>query len=228
MIGDSASLARSDLAEARGLAERFGLNLREVKPLELENPAYRANPVDRCYHCKSELFGLMEKLCQDEGWRTILDGYNRDDDGDYRPGRKAAGERAVKSPLSEAGFGKKEVRLLARAWGLPNWDKPAAPCLSSRFPYGTAIDAEKLSRVERAEAFLRGLGLREFRVRFHEAMARIEARPEDFPRLLEARAELTVAFRGFGFKDTVLDLTGFRSGSINEGLPGPLGGPAKS
>jgi uncharacterized protein len=218
VIGDSPSLARSELSEAENLSRQFGFALRSVATHELDKAEYRANPVNRCYHCKGELYGVLAQTARAERWQAILDGYNLDDEKDWRPSRGAAAENDVKSPLAACGMNKERVRALARHWGLPNFDKPAAPCLSSRFPYGTAIDGEKLAQVEKAEAFLKSLGLRELRVRHHGDLARIEVPPADFAKLCEVASEIAETFKGIGYRQVALDLMGFRSGSLNEGM----------
>ncbi|MBL8994445.1 MAG: ATP-dependent sacrificial sulfur transferase LarE [Spirochaetia bacterium] len=217
VLADSPSLPRAEFAEAVELARRFDFPVRVVATREMEDPNYLKNPTNRCYYCKTELYQRLEGLRVNEGFDAILDGGNVDDLGDYRPGRKAAGEWKVRSVLQEAGFRKKEIRELALKLGLPNHDKPAAPCLSSRLPYGTAVTSERLSQIERGEMILKRLGLREGRVRHHGSVARIECAPDDFPKLIASREELVRAFKEIGFAYTSLDLQGFRSGSLNEG-----------
>ncbi len=201
-------------------ASRHGLNHRFVETRELEDSNYASNPANRCYFCKSELYGLLLGLARRWGCDAVLDGSNLDDASDYRPGRAAARERGVKSPLLEAGLRKKDVRELSFKWGLETWDLPAMPCLSSRFPYGVPITERKLARVERCEAELRGLGFREFRVRHHEDLARIEVGVEELPRLLDRELfeRVRAAFLSHGYVEVTLDPRGFRSGSLNEGL----------
>lgn len=218
ILADSPSLPRSEFAEAVDLARRFGFPVRVVNTREMEDPNYLKNPTNRCYHCKTELYRTLETIRKAEGFDAILDGGNVDDLGDYRPGRQAAGEHGVRSALQEAGFRKADIRALALKHGLPNHDKPAAPCLSSRLPYGTAVTTERLSQVERAEAILKKMGLREARVRHHGTVARIECAPEDFQKLIDSREALTTSFKEIGFQYAALDLRGFRSGSLNENL----------
>ena len=174
VIGRSDSFAKSELEGALEEAGRQGVPVRVVTTAELTNPNYSNNPVDRCYHCKSELYGKLAPLAEREGWQNVLDGTNADDLGDYRPGRRAATENAIRSPLADVGLTKAEIRALSQRAGIPYWDKPAMPCLASRFPYGTKITSEKLRQVEEAEAWLRGGGFRECRVRHHGDVARIE------------------------------------------------------
>jgi pyridinium-3,5-biscarboxylic acid mononucleotide sulfurtransferase len=225
VIGRSDTFARSEMAGALAEAGRIGVAVRVVGTAELEDPRFRDNPPDRCYHCKSELFSKLEALARSEGCDAVLDGTNADDLRDYRPGRRAGEERGILSPLAEAGLGKSEIRALAQQAGLTAWDKPAMPCLSSRFPYGMRITAEKLHQVEEAEAWLRGRGFRECRVRHHDRIARVEVPPEDVPRLAEepARSQVVAALKALGFAYVALDLAGFRSGSLNEVLPAMAG-----
>lgn len=220
VIGRSDTYARSELEGALAEAGRIGAAVRVVSTAELEDPRFRDNPPDRCYHCKSELFGKLAVLAQNEGFATVLDGSNTDDRADYRPGRQAGEERGVLSPLAEANLSKAEIRALARRAGLTVWDKPAMPCLSSRFPYGAQITSEKLGQVEEAEAWLRGRGFRECRVRHHGDVARVEVPVSDLSRLAvdPERARVVAALRALGFTYVTLDLTGFRSGSLNEVL----------
>jgi len=208
-----------DLVEAMTLAARFGAEHLVVDTNELEIPGYAANPVNRCYFCKDNLFVICAAEAQRRGIATVVDGANCDDLGDHRPGLRAAAEQGVRHPLVEAGFTKADVRAASRALGLPTWDRPASPCLSSRFPYGTAITPERLRQVAEAEAVLRVEGLRELRVRWHEgAVARIEVSASDMPQLLARRDAIVAALRAIGFAYVTLDLQGFRSGSLNEVL----------
>lgn len=207
--------------ETASFVDRFGLNHLEIESEELDNPAYRENAPNRCYFCKSELFTKLEALATAKGYQTVIDGTNHDDLGDYRPGRRAAKEHSVRSPLLEAQMTKLDIRELSRKAGLPTWDKPALPCLSSRFPYGTAISAEKLSIVDKGETVLRDFGFRIFRVRYHEELVRLEFSPEELPKALNVTmaAILVTQFKALGFKYVTIDLEGYRSGSLNEVLP---------
>jgi uncharacterized protein len=220
VTADSESYAEGELDEARQLAAQIGLPHRIVRTRELENPAYAENPPNRCFFCKEELFTRLEPIAAEEGFAHLVYGATVDDLGDHRPGMVSARERGVKAPLIDAGLGKADIRALSRAAGLPTWDKPAMACLSSRFPYGTRITAEKLRQVDAAEAFLRGLGFREFRVRHHGDLARLEIARGEMARLWdEGRADAVVArLRELGFLHVTLDLAGFRSGSLNEAL----------
>jgi pyridinium-3,5-biscarboxylic acid mononucleotide sulfurtransferase len=221
VIGRSDTYARSELEGALAEAGRIGARVRVVSTAELQDPRFRDNPPDRCYHCKSELFTKLAQLALTEGFDTVLDGTNADDRADYRPGRRAGEERGVLSPLAEAGLTKADIRLLSRRAGLTVWDKPAMPCLSSRFPYGAKITPEKLHQVEEAEAWLRGRGYRECRVRHHGDVARIEVPAADLGRLTTEpdRSLASAALRALGFAYVTVDLEGFRSGSLNEVLP---------
>ncbi|MBN9519139.1 ATP-dependent sacrificial sulfur transferase LarE [bacterium] len=222
VTADSASVPRSELATARDLAARIGIRHVVVKTDEFDNPDYLKNDGTRCYHCKSELYSRVGRLLPELGVPVIASGANLDDRGDYRPGLAAAAEHAVRHPLQEAGFTKADVRAVARHWNLPTWDKPAAPCLSSRLAPGLAVTPERTRRVEEAEAFLRSLGLRDCRVRYHEGdLARVEVPADDVARIAAGpvRSDLTREFHRLGFKFVTLDLDGFRSGSLNELVP---------
>jgi uncharacterized protein len=207
-----------DLAEARALAAAMGAHHVVVGTDELEIAGYAENPVNRCWFCKDNLFEICAAEAAARGIPTVLDGANADDLADHRPGLAAAAQHGVRHPLVEAGLTKADVRAASRALGLPTWDRPASPCLSSRFPYGTPITAEALERVGAAEGWLRARGLRELRVRHHDALARIEVPAADMPQVLRLRAELVDAFRRLGYTWVALDLQGFRSGSLNEVL----------
>jgi len=208
-----------DLAEARSLATAMGVEHVIVDTNELTIAGYADNPTNRCYFCKDNLFVICADEATRRGLGAVLDGANLDDLGDHRPGLVAASEHGVRHPLVEAGLSKAEIRDASRALGLRTWDRPASPCLSSRFPYGTRITADGLARVAAAEGWLRAQGIGELRVRFHDALARVEVAPADMPRVLALRTELVEAFRRLGFTWVALDLQGFRSGSLNEALP---------
>lgn len=222
VTADSPSVARSELADAKQLAGLIGIRHVVVRTREFDNPDYLKNDGTRCYHCKTELYSTVARRLSELGVPVVASGANLDDLGDYRPGLVAAAEHSVRHPLQEAGFTKADVRALARDWGLPTWDKPAAPCLSSRLAPGLAVTPERTARVEAAEAFLRDLGLRECRVRHHEGdLARVEVPAGEVSRLATEplRTDLTREFRRLGFKFVTLDLDGFRSGSLNELVP---------
>lgn len=219
VTADSPSVPRSELEDAVRIARTIGIRHVVVPTHEFENPDYLKNDGTRCYHCKTELYGTVERLLPELGVPVVVSGANLDDRGDYRPGLVAAAEHAVRHPLQEAGFTKADVRALARHWELPTWDKPAAPCLSSRLAPGLAVTAERLARVEAAESYLRSLGLRECRVRCHDGdLARLEVPAAEIARLSAEpqRSELSRELRRLGFKFITLDLEGFRSGSLNE------------
>jgi len=185
---------------------------------EVEDPAYAANTVERCFHCKDTAYGVFTGLAEREGFAAVVDGTNADDKGDYRPGRRAASEHGVRSPLAEAGMGKQEVREWAKELGLSVWDKPAAACLSSRIPYGTEVTPDRLRKVAEAEAGVKRLGFAQCRVRYHGDVARIEIEPERINDALMRRQEISEAVKAAGFLYVSLDLDGFRSGSMNEGI----------
>lgn len=217
----SAAVPAHELDEARALAQRIGAEHLVVATDEVAIGDYARNPVNRCYFCKDNLYRLCHAEATRRGVATILDGVNQDDLGDFRPGLDAAGEQQVRHPLVEAGMSKRDVRVASAMLGLPTWDKPASPCLASRFPYGTAITHERLHRVEAAEAALRALGFREFRVRFEEATARLEVAESELGRCLDPqiRTAMLAGVRAAGFGRVVLDLAGFRSGSLNDAVP---------
>ena len=218
----SASLAPSELEDAANLARSLGLNHRLVNTREVEDERYATNPVDRCYFCKSHLYTELEALAAQVGARHILNGLNVDDLGDWRPGARAAAERGgmVRSPLHEAGLGKAEIRAAARQLGLPNWDKPALACLSSRVPYGERVTPEKLARIGRAEQALRALGFRQLRVRHFADRARVEIAPDELGRVeAEGLAErIQAELLALGFPAVDIDPRGYRSGRMNEGV----------
>ncbi|MHB9003136.1 MAG: ATP-dependent sacrificial sulfur transferase LarE [Coriobacteriia bacterium] len=220
-----AVLARSDtypeteVESARAIAQMLGLRLHEVETNELVDPAFRANTPDRCYHCKTEMFGLLRTIATSRGLAYVLDGSNLDDLADHRPGTRAAAEFGVRSPLSEVGFTKDDIREVAAMLGLPNWDKPSMACLASRFPYGEEITEERLQRVAQAEEAVRALGLRQFRVRAHGDVARVEVDSREMDRAWDLRDEMASAVKLAGFTFVAADLTGYRTGSLNEALP---------
>lgn len=217
VTGSSPTMPEQDLLDAQAAAEAIGLPHMVIETSELEKDDFRKNPPDRCFHCKSELFGKLRDIAESEGYEHLLDGSNLNDVDDWRPGRKAALENGVRSPLMEAGLRKEEIRDLSRALGLRTWDKPSSPCLSSRFPYGESITVEALKRVEEAEKFLKSFGFRELRVRHRGDTARIELREEDIIRMLDPgiRTAVTERLRCLGYVFVSLDLEGFRSGKMN-------------
>ena len=216
----SPSLAPEECADATRLAEQLGARHVLIDTYELDDARYAANPVNRCYFCKTEVYACAVAEASRLGTTHVLDGFNVDDRGDHRPGRQAAREHGVRSPLDELGFTKTDIREAARRLGLPVWNKPALACLSSRFPYGVAITPERLTRVATCERALRNLGFRVCRVRFHDTMARIEVEPDKIPRLQtpEVRATVLRQFRDAGFDTVTVDPRGYRSGSLNEGI----------
>jgi uncharacterized protein len=214
----SASLPASELEEAQAIARLIGVRHVLLKSHETEDTRYLENTPRRCFFCKSDVYDGLAEFARQHGFHTIVDGTNLDDAGDHRPGRQAARQHAVRSPLQEASLTKVEIRTLAQQLGLPNWDKPAAACLSSRIPYGTTITLEMLSQVEAAEQVLRGLGMRQVRVRHHERLARIEVEPYDFEKLLAHRQEIINEFEALGYTYITMDLAGFKSGSLNKDL----------
>ena len=218
----SDSLATGELEEAQDLARRIGIRHRVIRTEEFADPNYLRNNPDRCYFCKSELYGRLAGLLKELEVDTIASGANTDDLGDHRPGMRAASEHGVRHPLQECGLSKADVRALAKAWDLPTWDKPATPCLSSRIAYGEDVTTEKVRMIDQAEQWLRQRGLRLLRVRYHKGdMARIEVPLDELPRLTqpEVRDALVQTFRALGFKFITLDLEGFRSGSLNGLIP---------
>ncbi len=218
VTGASESYPEVQREMALECVRRFGIPHLEIGTGELSDPNYLANPSNRCYFCKSELWGRLGEVARERGYAAVLDGSNADDAGDWRPGLRAAAEHAVRSPLLEAGLTKAEIRVLSARLGLPTWDQPAAPCLSSRLPYGLAVTVERLRQVERAEELLRGRGLKEFRVRHHGDVARIEAGASETAQALAGAAEIARALRALGFGRVLLDVEGYRRGALNEGL----------
>ena len=216
----SATYPRSEAAAAAGLVSSLGARHRVIETEEISDPSYSSNPPERCYHCKSELFSKLLDVAREEGLEAVLEGSNTDDQGDYRPGLRAVAELGIRSPYIEVGIGKEDIRAIAKALGLPNWDKPAMACLASRIPYGEQITTERLGRVERAEDALRALGLVHVRVRDHGDVARIEVGETDFTKLLDpdVRARIIAALKDAGYTYVSLDLEGYRTGAMNETL----------
>jgi uncharacterized protein len=219
VTGVSPSIPKSEVEEAQALAAQIGIRHILLDTSEMDRPGYVENSPERCYHCKTELYSLLEEMAERDGICFVLDGCNIDDLGDHRPGRVAAAEHRVRSPLIEAGLAKAEIRELSKRMGLPTWDKPAMACLSSRIPYGTPVTIEALDQVGAAEAFLRALGFRQLRVRHHTNVARIEVEPEQLAGVLEHRDRIVARFKNLGYRYVTLDLAGFRSGSMNDVLP---------
>lgn len=224
VTGESASLSGYQRDEIEAIVERLGLTHERVATEELDNPGYRANDGTRCYFCKDELYSRLGTIAASRGVGSILDGSTVDDLGDYRPGRQAATEHSVRSPLIEVGLSKVEIRELSKGADLPTWDKPASPCLSSRIAYGTTVTIERLAKVDRGEEILREFGFKEFRVRHHDNLVRLEIAASEMDRILDKRVidEVASRFRELGFKFVTLDLNGFRSGSMNEVLSEPV------
>ncbi|MDE3201447.1 MAG: ATP-dependent sacrificial sulfur transferase LarE [Acidobacteriota bacterium] len=224
VLADSPSLARRDMEQASSFAAAHGIPLRVIETVELENPDYQRNDGQRCFHCKSELFDKMTPLAAELGFQHLAYGMNADDRGDYRPGAQAAEQQSILAPLAEAELTKSEIRELARAAGYALWDRPAAPCLSSRVEYGRSVTREVLEQVERAEEAVRALGFREFRVRHHGDLARVEIARAELPMALnlEMLDGISSALKQAGYKYVTLDSTGFRSGSLNEALPASM------
>lgn len=218
VIGDSEAFPAGEIEEARRLAEERGWRYVVVRTHELSNPNFRVNNPDRCYHCKTELFGVIRRIADEHGICWVADGSHAGDEGDYRPGMLAAAEQGVRSPLREAGFTKEDIRAAAQSAGLPNWDKPSFACLSSRFPYGTTITPELLTQVDAAERCLRELGFRQFRVRHHGTIARIEVEKSALSRAVELADIIVARFKELGYLYVTLDLAGYRTGSLNEPL----------
>jgi uncharacterized protein len=225
VTGVSPSIPRSEVDEAQELARQIGIRHVLLDTSEMDRPGYVENSPQRCYHCKTELYSLLEEMAVRDGIAFVADGCNVDDLGDHRPGRVAAAEHRVRSPLIEAGLGKAENRELSLQRGLPTWDKPAMACLSSRIPYGTPVTVEALDQVGAAEAFLRGLGFRQLRVRHHGDVARIEVEPGDLAAVIEHRDRIVTRLKNLGYEYVTMDLAGFRSGSMNEAMT-PAGGLA--
>ena len=220
VTADSPSYPDRHRQLALRVARDFSLHHEVIHTAELQRPEYRANPVNRCYYCKHELYTALSALATDRGLTAIADGSNADDRGDYRPGRKAAREFGVRSPLDEAGLTKDDIRELSRRAGLPTWDEPASACLSSRIPYHSEVTGEKLRMIERAEASLRSLGFRVCRVRHHDTLARLEIGVAELPRALEpgVREQIVRQLTDIGYQHVTIDLQGYRMGSLNEGV----------
>jgi pyridinium-3,5-biscarboxylic acid mononucleotide sulfurtransferase len=221
VLADSPSLARRDMEQARAFAHSLSMPLEVVNTTELDRPEYARNDANRCFHCKDELFQTMEALGRERGYERIAYGMNADDTRDFRPGQRAAQQHAVLAPLADAGMTKLDVRTLAKAAGYPVWDRPAAPCLSSRVEYGRTVTREVLEQIENGEEALRRLGFRELRVRHHGELARVEIARAELPRALtlEMMDAITAALKQAGFQYVTLDTSGFRSGSMNAVLP---------
>lgn len=219
-IADSPAYAPEETQGAISVAEQMGLPLITLETHELEDERYVTNDFNRCYFCKTELFTHLEPLAKQHNLRHIAYGVNKDDDGDFRPGQRAAREFSVRGPLKEAGMGKREIRAVARMLGMPVWDKPALACFSSRIPYGSKVDVASLQMIYKAEKLLRDLGFRQLRVRHHDKIARIEVERSELPRLIEDEISRTVTdgFRKIGYAYVTVDLLGYRSGSMNEGF----------
>jgi uncharacterized protein len=216
LTAHSPSVPQAERADARALAARLGVRHLERESHEQDDPSYVANPQDRCYYCKRELYRLCGEVARAEGLAAILDGFNADDRRDHRPGHRAAEERAIRSPLAEAGLTKAEVRAWSEAYTLPTWDKPQMACLASRIPYGTPVTPERLAQVERAEVGVRALGFRVLRVRHHGELGRVEIGEGELERAFARRAEIADAVKAAGFRLAALDLEPFRSGRMNE------------
>ena len=214
----SPSLAPSELEEAKTLASELGLNFMTLNTKEVDREDYQANNPDRCFFCKDELYSHLIRYAEEEGYKFVLNGTNKDDLGDYRPGIEAAKQYGVLSPMVDVNLTKDEIRLLSKDMDLNTWDKPAQACLSSRIPYGTTVTVEALTKIAKAEHFLRTKGFKQLRVRHHDTIARIEMEPTDFQDLISEplRTEITEAFKDFGYSYVTLDMDGFRSGSLNE------------
>jgi len=216
----SPNYSAHDRSVMEGFVGKLGLRHQFIETHEMENPSYRANAADRCYFCKDELFSALDELAQADGFAAVAYGVNADDTLDFRPGHRAATEHQVLAPLLEAGLSKSEIRSLSRRAGLPTWDRPASACLASRLPYGTQVTAERLGLIECGEAALRELGFRQFRVRLHDKLARVEISLEEMPRALapEMAASIASRLKAAGFAYVALDLEGYRQGSLNETL----------
>ena len=218
ITANSETYPRSEFEEAVKLAREIGIKHEAIESEELDIPEFSANPVNRCYYCKSELFSKLKEIAGERGLRHVVDGSNYDDLDDYRPGMQALEELCVRSPLKESRLTKDDIRELSKEMGLPTWDKPSFACLSSRFPYGNEITRDKLTAVGEAEIFLRGLGIRQLRVRHHEQIARIEVTEEDMGLLFQNRKQIVKKLKELGYDYVTMDLQGYRTGSMNEVL----------
>ncbi len=229
MIGVSPSLLPEELVDARELAQQIGVPLREVETHEIDDDNYNANPNNRCYFCKSELFTVLTKIAEEEGFDAVCDGTNLDDMNEWRPGAQAGSENGIVSPLRENGFTKDEIRVLSQELGLPTWDKPAMPCLSSRIPYGTPVTREALQMIGRAEVFLRERGLKELRVRHYieseKPVARLEIAPDELSQIFGYYEEAAEYLRSLGYSKVLLDLEGYRRGKMNDVIKAPIAAP---
>ena len=220
VIASSETYPSSEVEAAVALARQLDLNLIQIHTDELDNEDFARNAPDRCFHCKTELFGNLKRIAEERGAAWVADGANSDDLNDYRPGSRAGECLGVRSPLREAGLTKSDIRRLSRVLGLPTWDKPSLACLASRFPYGSRITPDALARLDKAEAFLRGLGFRQLRVRHHDDIARIEVEAEDIPRLIEpeTRRKVVERLRSLGYLYVTVDMEGYLSGSMNKAI----------
>lgn len=229
VIGVSPSLLPEELVDARELARQINAPLREVETHEIDDDNYNANPNNRCYFCKSELFTVLTKIAGEEGFDAVCDGTNLDDMNEWRPGAQAGSENGIVSPLRENGFTKDEIRVLSQELGLPTWDKPAMPCLSSRIPYGTPVTREALQMIGRAEVFLRERGLKELRVRHYveneKPVARLEIAPDELPQIFGYYEEAAGYLRSLGYSKVLLDLEGYRRGKMNDAIGTPTAAP---
>ena len=224
VTADSASIPESHKRDAEAFAQQFGIRHEYIDTYEFENPDYVKNDSNRCFHCKDELFSRLDQVCAERGVTNVIYGVNTDDLGDFRPGQRAAKNHQVKAPLVDAGLSKAEIRELSRMAELPTWDRPASACLSSRVPYGTAVTKETIKIVEQGEEELKALGFRQFRVRFHDKLVRIEVAPDEMEKALsrDMFSKMTAIFKPLGFHYVTIDLEGYRQGSMNEALPAEL------
>lgn len=217
VTADSAIRSRAEVAAARATARKLGIKHQTIASGELKDRRFRANPPDRCFHCKALLWGELRRIARSHGLRAVVDGSTADDMGEFRPGRDASAKFGIRSPLAEAGLAKSEVRRLARRMGLPNWDAPSNPCLATRIPYGVAIKIQDLERIERSEAGLRGMGFSSLRVRHHGDLARIEIPARQFNRAWRAKDRIVGALRREGYRFVTLDLAGYQKGCYDNG-----------